>query len=431
MTTYSTQLNWDPKWIKNYESVWSIFDKIKIANSISNSEICIIFIPNLRQQMSILKNNQSSIVFNDFDNTQTSLLLRFDLRQYQLKLRDKILNNFRTNNIEINSLFRKELSYCPICTKHNYHSILHQLVFVDYCPFHKVKLLTLKKNNIIFDNSLDTLLNNNFTFNNYIKSRSNWIKFHDSTEMKDTDLKIFIDVKLDQPKEIFFNQAFLSSSYKINKLNSLLGENNPQNSGYKLITLISPPIRTSDRTFDITSFDDIENLYKSTNLTYRSIARNIRKTFHYNHEDCIRRYIYQHPSKICKLAFSYVNWKRFVEGRNYSWEIDNGRRIKSKPLFFTTASTQDNEYILEAFLSVFNQIDKSLWKKSIVHWFINRLLSLLLTSHYKKWSEIANNNEQIHFKYYSCPFHYEHVPPYIFEITDDPRGFIKFHYWIK
>lgn len=427
-------LNWDPTWVKNYESIWSIFSKIKIANSVSNSEICRIFISNKKEYNSSLKNNQSSILFDNFDQNQSNLLLNFDLCQYQQQLSDTILNRIRTNHTKMNPIFRSDLAYCPSCLKQNYHSIFHQLELLDYCPFHNEKLLHLNQQNIMLDDSDDNFFNKNITFNSFIKTRNVWKTFDDSENIRDTNLLTLVNINLNHSnnkKDLYFNQTFLSSKNKISKILSVFNENISPKPEHKFITFTSPPIRPSDKTFDLTSLQDINNLYNSTFLTYRSIARNIRKRNLYKHKDCLKKYIKQHSGELCELAFSYVNWRMFIEGRNHSWEIDNGRRKKEIPRLLRIASTQDHEYIVNIFFLIFNQIDKNLWKETLVHWLINRVLSILLVSHYKKWNEIANTPGQVFLRFHNCPFRYEHIPPYIIEITYDIRCFIKIHYWFE
>ncbi|MGM8216353.1 hypothetical protein ACLIA0_12350 [Bacillaceae bacterium W0354] len=129
---------WNPVWINSFESGWSIFEKFRLYNCITNQELIYL----LRKKLTQSPNSQTGVKYRNL---------------YTLKgLNEVIINNIigkdfcesNNQNIKVISkgcyvnlkLFRQHLSYCPICISHGYHSLFHQYIFVHKCPFHNIKL---------------------------------------------------------------------------------------------------------------------------------------------------------------------------------------------------------------------------------------------------------------------------------------------------
>lgn len=124
---------WKKEWCWPYESAWSILEKFKYANAISNDSI---------QSAISLRTSTSTMIFIEklYIYRQSKLAEDDFFRFFQISPNHfDVLNVFKGN--DYNHLVRKELYYCPTCIRVGYHSFLHQLTFVGECPFHKEPLL--------------------------------------------------------------------------------------------------------------------------------------------------------------------------------------------------------------------------------------------------------------------------------------------------
>lgn len=124
---------WKKEWCWPYESAWSILEKFKYANAITNDT--------LRSVIS-LRTSTSTMIFTEdlYIYRQSKFAEEEFFRFFQIDPNHfDSLKIFRGN--DYNRLFRKELYYCPTCIQVGYHSFLHQPTFVSECPFHKEPLI--------------------------------------------------------------------------------------------------------------------------------------------------------------------------------------------------------------------------------------------------------------------------------------------------
>lgn len=124
---------WKKEWCWPYESAWSIIEKFKYANAISNDSL---------PEIISLRTTTSTMIFTEKLYTYRQAKFSEDdfLEYFQISpTHFDTLNVFKGN--DFNQLFRKDLYYCPTCIRFGYHSFLHQLTFVDLCPFHQEPLL--------------------------------------------------------------------------------------------------------------------------------------------------------------------------------------------------------------------------------------------------------------------------------------------------
>ncbi|REE67645.1 TniQ protein [Paenibacillus taihuensis] len=122
---------WREEWKRPYESVWSLFENLKIANSVTGSDL-LFYIANKRGRTHVNKLSEET-------HTKLKELTRIDfneINQSMLKL-----SKFERNNPL--HYFHTHLCYCVECVRYNFHSYLHQYKLVDICPFH---LSELKRN---------------------------------------------------------------------------------------------------------------------------------------------------------------------------------------------------------------------------------------------------------------------------------------------
>lgn len=126
---------WEASWCWPYESAWSIMEKFKYANAVTNDAYKRIF--PLRSTSPEWNITQSLYIYRRSNLNESEFVKFFQIRETYFSF----LEMFRNN--DFTQVFRKEVYYCPKCMMFGYHSYLHQLSFADCCPFHNEKLLCL------------------------------------------------------------------------------------------------------------------------------------------------------------------------------------------------------------------------------------------------------------------------------------------------
>lgn len=121
---------WKNEWIHPYESIYSIIEKFKAANVFTSSEMSKIL--NMPPSVYTAKTHFNK-EFNVFRNVAFSLSYTNNISE------DNILDIF--TNVE--KFLDIKIKYCPTCIKQGYHSVLHQLTFLDKCPIHNDDLVYL------------------------------------------------------------------------------------------------------------------------------------------------------------------------------------------------------------------------------------------------------------------------------------------------
>lgn len=131
---------WRDYLYRPYESLWSLVEKFCMLNGMTEAEfqknICHKTAPTtkwLREFKSYYVFRCTALLPKDIDNN-------FNITQKNYS----ILKCFSVNRLE--TYMNEDLYYCPECMKYGYHSIFHQLKFMNNCFIHKKQPLIIVKN---------------------------------------------------------------------------------------------------------------------------------------------------------------------------------------------------------------------------------------------------------------------------------------------
>lgn len=131
------KLTWDPTWVNPFESPWSIIEKMKYANAITSLDIVRRF--GTRSPGGKLNNQRRGLLkFNGIDHPHLSKSTGSSLIKHTEYYLNKMSGMF--SRIDTNHLLRKEFTFCDECLSMGYHSLLHQFIFINKCPFHLISL---------------------------------------------------------------------------------------------------------------------------------------------------------------------------------------------------------------------------------------------------------------------------------------------------
>ncbi|GAM13393.1 hypothetical protein [Mesobacillus selenatarsenatis] len=429
-------LNWNNSWINEFESIWSIFEKIKEANNVSNKEIL-----NLFTSDKIVSDNNHSIFFSRF-NSVPNILIGYDICQHQLNLVKLITAGLPINNFPFEKLFRKEVTTCKKCIEFNYHSIFHQYKFLSYCPFHQIPLaITNHKKSIIVDDSL----NSNFQLkelNRDVESSEKVHLFFDA-KMKWQTVKKFqsscsITKELIENKSnkgniiLYFDPGvFIVREAALEKYNYILFNKCNENIGNEeLLTFSSPKANNNEEKFNFTE-NDFKILYLSTLKTFHSFVRHLKATILFKHKQCIEFNIRKHPVKPkCPYANAYVHWRKFIEGLSNISEVDKKRpKIHDTYLNFKVYSYQEHGFFERLFYATISSIDEKYRTRKLVLWLINKIYGMVITNYFYCWLEHFQQSEFNENTYYYCPLKFEYIPTFIVEIKKEQKDSVNLHLW--
>ncbi|REE67302.1 hypothetical protein A8990_1437 [Paenibacillus taihuensis] len=127
------KLTWDPAWMNPFESHWSIIEKIKYANAITSLDFVRLY--GTRNFKGKLRNQHKGLFhFIGIDHNLLFESISTDLSRHTEYYLNKMTGMFSW--VKTDRLLRKEFSFCDDCLSMGYHSLFHQFIFLNKCPFH-------------------------------------------------------------------------------------------------------------------------------------------------------------------------------------------------------------------------------------------------------------------------------------------------------
>lgn len=135
---------WSKQWVRPYESLWSIMHNFRIVNHCSRYQDALKLLGLSDKHLLVPRYDSRWGIFN----TLSDKLNDYEVVDKQL-IPEGYSNYFNSINKAMKScpyFISSQLRYCPECMKQGYHSILHQLSGVEYCPFHKQEKLKVYLN---------------------------------------------------------------------------------------------------------------------------------------------------------------------------------------------------------------------------------------------------------------------------------------------
>lgn len=433
-------LNWNNSWINKFESIWSIFEKIKLANNISNKEILQLFASD-----KIATANNRSIYFSEF-NSEPNILIGYDLYKHQLNIFKLLSTGLPIDNFPFEKLFREEVTTCKTCIEFNYHSIFHQFKLLSYCPFHKIPLaITNHKKNIIVDASLDS----NFQLNAlsrdvetcekvhlFFNSKKKWQTVNSNKfQLSCAVTKELIEKKSNKGNvTLYFDPCvFFVREAALEKYNYIVFNKYKVNIGKEeCFTFSSPKATNHEEKFNFTE-NDFKLLYLSTLKTFYSIVRHLKATILFKHKKCIELNIRNHPVKPkCPYSNTYVHWRKFIEGLNNISEVEKKfSKTHDSYLNFKVYCYQEHGFFERLFYTTISSIDEKFRTRKLVLWLINKIYGKVITNYFYCWFEHFQRREVNENTYYYCPLELDYIPTFIVEINKDQKDSVNLHIWKK
>jgi hypothetical protein len=470
--TKAPNLCWNEEWKRAYESPWSLFEKLKYANQASNYDLRLIIgtqqlIEKKSKIINVKDRNLTSL--SGFSERKLEELFGVNLKvelesffQYYIS----VLPNSKKTLLE---QMKPILSYCVSCIKKGYHSYLHQLSFIDSCPFHNQKLLSKCdkcKANIPYrlnhyqsteefepfqcPNCKNYLYEptSNFTkewkINDQVIKKmtiKKWLNIN-STEREDLASLIVPYSKMNQKD---FEKVIKIISHKIN-----IGKNHRIIRSSNGIMKYENQLREYTDACHSLNEDKIlraiiytnRSIHESTKDVVNAVSKHIRRSLIPRHQSCIVKIRNLHEQLICPYAFAYLHWRKSVEYRKSIRLVDTICLDRAKHHFHPSFASMKHRGTLFGVLNKWAGPDSRRKYESLAatKWVLNRVLGECLIQHYNDWLHCALNREKDKdelveqrnkFEYDYLPYKYDNKTDFIIRVPNrnNWQEAIEFHYW--
>lgn len=120
---------WRVEWRRPYESIWSLIEKIKIANRVNGNDL----LKSIQPGYGVIDRKRNVNKLSTEAHERLQALTDVDFNAIIRSMEKLFKINFLRDPMHI---YHTHLRYCKTCIQHNYHSYLHQYKLIDNCPFH-------------------------------------------------------------------------------------------------------------------------------------------------------------------------------------------------------------------------------------------------------------------------------------------------------
>lgn len=421
---------WRKEWIREYESPWSILEKFKYANAITNKDIYSI-LGKTKDNGDLIKSqskaHKSYITLDGFDENRVINTLGVNIKQMNSSNLINILNMFFKNG-SIKKYVQPFLNICPFCIKKGYHSIWHQIIFFNECFIHQSTFINkCPACTRGFFYEFETS-NNTHGFKctcgySFINSHS---QTHDIFFNKWEHDKIEINIKqkhwLEMNKKnnmtmYYFGHDYNNSHIDINHFNYALSDtlieinrkNNVLMSKHNILSCRNKKIKNNvnfkkefsfskEASYPYMQESDIEELFCLYKSILKSISRKIMKKDRF-----IRKYIKElqvneanifHLGEVIKCfdldleevskpfiypsSYAYLMWRKDIEG------LDSYTKVHNKISNIFTSVIQTRLFWYFEYLWVENKHNNNFEPKDF-KCILGHMMAYMFIEHYNNW----------------------------------------------
>ncbi|MBB3113469.1 putative RNA-binding Zn-ribbon protein involved in translation (DUF1610 family) [Paenibacillus phyllosphaerae] len=381
---------WRREWARDFETPWSIFEKLSVANVVDRDSLLRTFgnetIKNMKGNL-IGDHRRELMYLASFDEELIIKVLGYNLFEHNRSTVSLLLGPLSNFREKAAIWFSKQLRWCSECVRNGIHSWFHQFTLVEKCPYHGLDLINACPNCM---EEIPFLLSNRrlgspftckcgFILADFSTSR--WREWEKCQEITDPYLK-----------------QWLSRDWQEEHINKWIFI--PQYGSIELLTgatLRSTLLLDIKNAFEENMSSTLQEIFYDNKSTFLTVDRYIRNKFLKNHSHCIKQFRemrkgdeYEFP-KICPYAFAYVFWRKtllvceFFYNRNTRGDnIEEPRNLDSTFQVVTKLIKEELQYLYIEFerLQLFGNVQE-------LKWVLNKVTSQFSIDFFNKWLEIA------------------------------------------
>ncbi|WP_123040519.1 hypothetical protein [Cohnella candidum] len=428
---------WRREWIHPYETPWSVFEKLILANRVERNELLKTF---GSEGVQGIKNHiigdrwRELRELRGFDSAALRTALDYDLTEHNHTTTSNIVSPLHYCKERLDSWFAPYLRWCEKCMNNGYHSWLHQFIMVRKCPNHEEYLLDACpgcRNQIPFLIS-NKQLSDPFTCKCGYRladfTVERWQTWNTPIQSKDNMV------------ELWLSDIWKSMHHEVRWLFI------PNHVDLQLLTKPSQvkstahwPILSDKNELEYLRNEKMrERAFFENRNVFMSVDRYIRKKILKQHKNCIENMLELKKGEgaefppICPYAYAYVFWRKSILKIEHFYRTSRSDGIAPPKLFLFEYATKLIQDELKYYRSRFMEyssipIDR---KEAAVNWLLNRITAEFCINFFNEWLRIAQegaaeikvpNWNEIHIMKANC------FPRIAFKFNgNDPIGQIEF-----
>ncbi len=455
--TSDLSVTWNPQWISPTESLWCAFEKFRLMNIATQKDILDLFgTEKVKNQRSRKQSSNNLIEPQGIDGESLEIILGMNLKKLNLEVLSEIIGVITDDIINFVS---SDLRFCTECMTVGFHSIYHQILLLNKCPFHdkalRVQCPKCKSKipySIAYINIETPFMCNcgHYLYDFTCRSnREDWALSNGFRLVLD-DLNEWYrlsPVIRDKVKKLYFikEQAVHQAGDLMKNLLAITRETKqhlPTHTHFvvKSIETIRYIVNEDYRNKDLERYSiNIEwkiDLYSSMYSTFKAVARYIKRKYLIGHEYCIRKLTIQRKNELstdCELAWAYVKWRMAMIEENNSEYVHNlkGERSKllNKKFFYSGIQfipPEETDFLTELYEMYLKMGDKknTAWLK----WILNRVIGSLTLEYFYAWLELSKKVKNDKLAKYSIP-DIKQLPFFLVLVPKEKSHAIEYHQW--
>lgn len=445
---------WKPDWIWSYESIWGSIEKFKYANVVTNKE--------LHSILNSKRYRTGEIVYTSFYATNnyinkdnlTQILDKDVFKSCERDL-EKLLGSLY-NTTDLEKYMRDTLYYCPECIKIGYHSIAHQLNFLDNCIFHDIPLsyhcphcnkessymIDFKNNDLAFKCSCGyNYLNESINESDYFSlwRQNDYISQYEKNNIDKYIIRFNHNRYMILSFSWYYNKHFSKTRKLYDRSKEIYRIATDKNIKRNDVYNFKPSFKGCITPLPRESINEMV-LIMYINI-FKSIARYIRKhtlkgldikSYTENRIYYLESTHYKYPKNLLTFKdvnihlYAYLMWRKDVEGHKsietiHKFLINNVSRVIDYEIKSNIKSTIFYKYItfeISSYIMEYKNTRKSIFEDyGILLSALERIIGYMLLNHYNNWIKYAkymkeNEDDYVVTFKESIPFTF---PDFLFE----------------
>jgi hypothetical protein len=465
----TTGFCWNKEWCRPYESPWSLFEKLKFANQASNRDILSIIGSQFtidKRTYNVTKRERNLTTLNGFNSDKLRDIFGVSPEAEMESFFQRFVSILPSAKNSLQEQMKQDLAYCTLCMKQGYHSFIHQLSFIDSCPFHNRKL---RSKCAKCEATIPYLLNHAKVIEPYQCPRCNTYLYEPTSNfvkewrvnnqrIRNRTIKSWISINDAERDDI---AALIMPYSKINqtklaRILKVVGRTVSTTDQYHRVIKSSNRLMKYDnhlkeyinacQTYNETNILHVVTntnraIHKSTEDIVRSISKYVRRSLISHHLTCIKSAQRGFSAPQCPYAFAYLHWKKSVEYRRSIGQVDKhpldrGRLHYFHPSFASFRHSNNLSWVLTKWAG--QNGHRKYESLTVTKWILNRVLGHCLIQYFYDWLHFASvrellNPEEYRYQheYEILPYKYDQEADFIIKLPINSQmfGAFEFHYW--
>ncbi|MGM1044520.1 MAG: hypothetical protein ACQEXX_00075 [Bacillota bacterium] len=387
---------WRKEWLHEYESPWSVFEKLALVNLADRNEILQVF-GNAETQS--IKHNigdkrRDLLELNGFNHELIQQTLDINLKEHNQNIILSLIKPFSGLYSSWEHWFHNELHWCSECIKRGYHSWFHQFKLLDECVFHGGKLINSCPD---CKETIPFLLTNKQLDHAFMCKCGHLLANLHSSSWKEWRGPDCINQDVLNWLQNNLNEIKRPSKWIIHA----------QHCNLKLLIKGAP-----EETYIFDEFDPIHqhqyyssrfqnDLLRVCSAAFQKVEEGLLKSILLDHRHCISQLMELKKTDrfadfpiICPYAYAYVFWRKSLLKEEYFYCDNLCRTMENNSFYRSPLIIRDHlEYFADQIVSHQMSVLGGIHPNSLF-WVLEKIVTKFSDNFFKAWLSIAGKRSQ-------------------------------------